>query len=229
MHKTAMQSGQEFFDCYAKSMELQHPRVIEIGSQNVNGSLRTLFPKQFTYVGVDFAAGLGVDVILGDPYTLPFESECVDMVLSSSCFEHSEMFWVLFLEILRVLRPGGLCYLNVPSNGDFHRWPVDCWRFYPDSGRALVSWARRNGTNALLLESYTGIQFGDQWNDFVAVFLKDERLLHRYPARILDRKEHYTNGVLHGKDGFLNYSPMPEDKKKLAAIMQIIANRIKVS
>ena len=26
------------------------------------------------------------------------------------------------------------------SNGDYHSWPVDCWRFYPDSGIALINW-----------------------------------------------------------------------------------------
>jgi SAM-dependent methyltransferase len=71
-------------------------------------------------------------------YKLPFADGSVDVVLSSSCFEHSEFFWLLFLEILRVLRPEGLFYLNAPSNGPFHRYPVDCWRFYPDSGNALV-------------------------------------------------------------------------------------------
>ena len=30
-----------------------------------------------------------------------------------------------------------LFYLNAPSNGEFHRYPVDCWRFYPDAGGAL--------------------------------------------------------------------------------------------
>jgi len=79
-----------------------------------------------TCVGVDVMAGRNVDVQLSDPYRLPFEDESVVVVMSSSSFEHSEMFWLLFLEVLRVLRPQGLFYLNVPSNGHFHRWPVDC-------------------------------------------------------------------------------------------------------
>ena len=229
MHPTAMQNGREFFDCYAESVAFEHPRVIEIGSQDVNGSLRSLFPARFEYIGVDFAEGRGVDLILDDPYRLPFESESADIVLSSSCFEHSEMFWLLFLEVLRVLKPTGLCYLNVPSNGDFHRWPVDCWRFYPDSARALISWARRNGINALLLESYTSTQIDGQWNDFVAVFLKDDSLLSNYPRRILDAKQHYNNGVIHGRNEFLKMSPIPEDRRKLLAIGQIVADQLKIS
>ena len=119
--------------------------------------------------------GKGVDVVLDDPHTLPFAAESVDIVVSNSCLEHSEMFWLSFLEMLRVLRPTGLLYLNVPSNGDFHRYRVDCWRFYPDSGVAMVSWARRNGLRPALLESFISDQYMGLWNDFVAVFGKDEQ------------------------------------------------------
>jgi SAM-dependent methyltransferase len=180
-------------------------------------------------VGVDFAAGRGVDIVLDDPYALPFESSSIDIVLSSSCFEHAEMFWLVFLEALRILRPSGLFYLNVPSNGDFHRHPVDCWRFYPDSGRALITWAKRNGIAAALLESFTSTQIGDQWNDFVAVFLKDEGLSGNFPSRILDTKTNYTNGLRDRGNDMMNLSVMPEDRKKMAAISQIIANQIKVN
>jgi len=41
-------------------------------------------------------------------------------------FEHDVMFWESFLELVRVLRPGGLLYLNAPSNTAFHRYPLDC-------------------------------------------------------------------------------------------------------
>jgi SAM-dependent methyltransferase len=229
MHPTAMQNCREFFECYAHSINTEGDiRVVDIGSQNVNGSLREVCPPAYLYVGVDFVAGEGVDTILEDPYKLPFAADSTDIVLSSSCFEHSEMFWILFLEILRILKPGGLFYLNVPSNGDFHRWPVDCWRFYPDSGRALVKWARRNGIFAELLESYTSTQIGDQWNDFVAVFIKDEACVSQFTGRILSTKRNYNNGFLHDRDDILKHSAMPEDKRKMAAISQIIGNQIKI-
>lgn len=229
MHPSAMSNCKTFFDVYANSFSVNAKvRVVEIGSQDVNGSLRSSAPAEFEYIGVDFVEGKGVDVILDDPYSLPFESESVDIVLSSSCFEHSEMFWLTYLEIMRILKPRGLFYLNVPSNGSFHRYPVDCWRFYPDSGGALVSWARRNSMNVALLESYTSSQIGDIWNDFVAVFLKDEGFVGEFSQRILGVKSDISNGVLYGSRDFVNYSAMPEDKKKLAVISQIVSNQIKV-
>lgn len=139
MHPTAMDNGRRFFATY---LDASAPALIlDIGSQDINGSLRQAAPAGARYVGLDFAAGRGVDRVLDDPYRLPFDDGVADAVVSSSCFEHVDMFWLTFNEILRVLRPGGLFYLNAPSNGAFHRYPVDCWRFYPDAGDALVRWA----------------------------------------------------------------------------------------
>jgi SAM-dependent methyltransferase len=213
MHPTAQANAQRFLERYATELLRidPQPRLLEIGSQDVNGSLRGLFGR-FDYTGVDFAPGKGVDVVLDDPYTLPYADASADVVVASSVFEHSQLFWVLFLEILRVLKPTGLFYLNVPSNGQFHRHPVDCWRFYPDSGMALAAWAQRNGVPAVLLESYTSAQSGGEWNDFVGVFLKDGREAHRYPRRILDVKRDIFNGILHGRGTFLEPTKWSEDQ-----------------
>ncbi|MEM5437855.1 class I SAM-dependent methyltransferase [Paraburkholderia diazotrophica] len=231
MHPTAMMNCTKFFEAYADSfLDQQKVRVIEIGSQDVNGGLRGTAPASFEYIGVDFVEGKGVDVVLDDPYSLPFESESADIILSSSCFEHSEMFWLVFLEIMRVLKPKGLLYMNAPSNGPFHRYPVDCWRFYPDSGRALVTWAKRNAMNVALLESYVSAQVpGDIWNDFVAVFVKDEAHAEGFPKRILNAKTDISNGVVRGIDEFVNQSAMPEDMRKLMVIGQIVENKIRIN
>ena len=79
-----------------------------------------------------------------------------------------------------------------------------------------------------LLESYTSTQIGDQWNDFVAVFLKNEVQIEKYPNRILHKKTDYSNGLISGENDFSKKSIMPEDKKKLAVINQIIDNKVKI-
>jgi hypothetical protein len=130
---------------------------------------------------------------------------------------------------MRVLKPAGLFYLNVPSNGNFHRYPVDCWRFYPDSGGALISWAKRNGFDPVLLESYISNQHLDIWNDFVGVFLKDRKEISRYNKRILESFRDFKNGKLYGRDAFLNKSPNTEDRLKLIVIGKVVNNQIKIS
>jgi SAM-dependent methyltransferase len=192
MHQTAMDNGRSFFSCYSKIFDDALVTVVEIGSQDVNGTLKDVCPERFKYIGVDFISAANVDVVLEDPYVLPFEDNSVDIVLSSSCFEHSEMFWLVFLEILRVLKPKGVFYMNAPSKGGYHAYPVDCWRFYPDSGLALNNWGKRNGYSSVLLESYTHSS-GD-WGDFSAVFLKDFNFINDFTARIIDTKPDFING-----------------------------------
>lgn len=230
MHPSAYKNCQEFYGSYHNELIdfNDEYKVIEIGSQNVNGSLRPIFPPGLEYVGVDFVSGEGVDVLLEDPYVLPFPDESTDIVLCSSVYEHSEMFWLLHLEIMRILKPHGLFYLNVPSNGDVHRYPVDCWRLYPDAGHALVTWSKRNNYNPVLLESYTSAQGKDIWNDHVSVFLKDENHLSMYPRRILDSKEDIWNGYKHGAVEIIKSASITQDQKKLEVIRKIIVDEIKV-
>jgi SAM-dependent methyltransferase len=228
MHPTAMSNCKSFFDAYSKYFtQSKETKVVEIGSQDVNGSLRSVAPSEFEYVGVDFQAAKGVDIVLDDPYSLPFDNESVDIVLSSSCFEHSEMFWLVFLEVMRILKPAGIFYINAPSSGSFHRYPVDCWRFYPDSGRAMVSWSKRNGLNAQLLESY--IQKGGNWQDFVGVFIKDDLYGSKFPDRILDIKKDFENGLLRNSTEFLRPSGTCQNEKKLLAISQIVSEQLLIN
>ncbi|HTQ00390.1 MAG TPA: class I SAM-dependent methyltransferase [Casimicrobiaceae bacterium] len=230
MHPTAMLNCRNFFECYGPEFDRGGPvKVIEIGAQDINGSLRQTCPNTFEYIGVDFVAGPGVDVVLSDPYSLPFLDAEADIVLSSSCFEHSEMFWLVFLEVLRVLKPRGLFYLNVPSNGVFHRHPVDCWRFYPDSGNALATWAGRNGIPTMLLESFVCSQLdnGAWWNDFVAVFVKDRSFAPEFPRRIVDTFQHFNNGITNRDGQFLNPAERSEDHRKLAVIDAVVRGEIR--
>lgn len=203
MHPSAKNNGRLFFGAYAPSFDSSsRARVIDIGSLDVNGSLRDECPPDFEYVGLDLVPGSGVDLVLDDPYTLPFADASVDVAVSSQCFEHAEMFWLSFLEVMRVLKPHGLLFLEVPSQGFVHRFSLDCWRFFPDSGLALVAWAKRNGIDAALLESF--IQRGDWWRDFVGVFVKDQAFADRYPRRILDGRNDFENGRLFGVAEILN-------------------------
>jgi len=216
MHDTALLNAERFFNVYVRHTE--NTVVVDIGAQDVTGSLKQFCPKGAKYIGVDFVAGKGVDVVLEDPYRLPFETESIDVVVSSSCFEHSEFFWVLYLEILRILKPSGIFYLNVPTNGRFHRYPVDCWRFYPDSGHALAKWAHSNDLNTVILESFTSNQIR-LWNDYVCVFIKDEKYAGKHTRRILDSFTDFTNGFVFNQQSnstnLLNKSEIPQDQRFL--------------
>ncbi len=214
MHPSALSNALRFRQAYCAGRHAL--RIVEVGAQDVNGSLRNVFEGLGDYVGVDFVRGPGVDVVLDDPYRLPFPDQSIDVLLCSSVLEHSQFFWLLFLEMLRILRPTGLLYLNAPSNGSFHRYPVDCWRFYPDSGDALVAWAQRSGYQPHLLESYVSDQERAEWNDCVSVFVRDAACAEAYPKRILDTLQAFRNGRLAGREDFLKFTTRTEDQERAA-------------
>ncbi len=169
MHESAYEHGRQFFEVY------WNPRftdVVELGSQDVNGSIRDHAPESARYVGLDMVEGKGVDLVVVPGQPLELEDESFDVVVTSSAFEHDVCFWETFLDLLRITRPGGLLYVNAPSNNAFHRYPLDCWRFYPDSGVALVEWARRKDVEVELVESFVAAPEASGWCDFVAVFRK---------------------------------------------------------
>lgn len=149
--------------------------IYDLGSQDVNGSYKPIFShKSWSYVGVDMVAGANVELVLHDPYSWrEIKSESADVFISGQVFEHIEFFWITMLEIFRVLTPGGICCLIAPSSGAEHRYPVDCWRFYPDGFSALAKFAQMAVVSTKTQWSGEGYNDGsDQWHDSVLVCRK---------------------------------------------------------
>ena len=97
---------------------------------------------------MDLSEGENVDLVLSDPYSWSeIRSSSVDVFVSGQAFEHIEFFWQTMLEIARALKPGGLCCIIAPSGGPEHKYPLDCWRFYPDGFRALARYAGLDRNN----------------------------------------------------------------------------------
>lgn len=207
MHDTAMAAGAAFFSTYFGDAR---PRLLDVGALDVNGSLRAVAPPGCEYIGVDLEAGPGVDLVLGAGQPLPFAAESFDACVSVSCFEHDLMFWDTFRQMAELVRVGGFIFLNAPSNGPYHRFPADNWRFYPDAGVALAAWARRLGQPIHLVESAILRRRDDVWNDFVAVFQKGLAPLAR-TRFLLDAFPDATNVRLSDPERILNPDAATED------------------
>jgi SAM-dependent methyltransferase len=169
MHKSAYEIGAKFLQRYwTPGMK----SIIEIGSLNVNGTLKDFKPEESNWIGVDLEPGDSVDVVIARASKIPFEDNTFDLLLATSIFEHDPTFWLTFNEMLRVVKPNGFVYVCAPSNGWVHRFPMDVYRFYPDAGIGLVEWGRREYPELELVESFISERNGDIWNDFCAEFSK---------------------------------------------------------
>lgn len=112
-------------------------RVLEVGSLDLNGSPRVVFPDATLYLGVDLRAGPGVDIELDaeDLFDLPFGA-WADTVVCCECLEHVVHPWVVLDGLLHHLKPGGLLWISTPTFGfPLHREPLDCYRFGEDAYR----------------------------------------------------------------------------------------------
>jgi SAM-dependent methyltransferase len=174
MHDSSFARMKDLVDAHLGNRRGERLRVLDVGSYDVNGSYRALFDEPYwDYVGLDVAPGRGVDVAIGRLYRWgEIASRSVDIVISGQAFEHIEFPWVSILEVARVLRPGGLLILIVPSSGPEHRYPLDCWRFYPDGITALAHWADLDVVMARTHWQDEGWAEGDQWHDTILVARK---------------------------------------------------------
>ncbi len=148
-------------------------RILDIGSKahDAQDSYRPLFGgPHYEYIGLDLESGPNVDIVPRSAYSwAELESCSFDAVISGQVFEHNPFFWITMAEIARVLRPDGLVCIIAPSSGPVHRYPQDCWRFYPDAAAAMFSYV-----GIELIESYveaSGLKgvSGMEWADMFAV------------------------------------------------------------
>ncbi len=185
MHTSARAHMQLSVDTYLRRE--RHYDVVDFGSQTAGDGhthREILTGYDVSYLGVDVTPGDNVDVVMTKPYRVPLKSNSVDVVITGSTFEHIPFPWASFLEISRIVRPGGLIFLTAPSRGHIH-WEMDCWRYYPDSMRALAAFARMK-----LEEAHTdmppkhpegGVDYArvdyrrNYWGDTVGVFRKPEQ------------------------------------------------------
>lgn len=112
-------------------------RILEIGSREVTGksTARNEFAKA-DYVGFDYYPGNNVDVV-GDAHKLSSyfkEGEKFDIIYSSACFEHFAMPWIVATEIAKLLKVGGIVFIETVFSFSSHERP---WHFFQFSDMAL--------------------------------------------------------------------------------------------
>ncbi|MGD2080016.1 MAG: methyltransferase domain-containing protein [Nitrospirota bacterium] len=117
--------------------------VIEIGSLDVNGSLRptvqALGPN--SYVGVDIQMGPGVDIICDAAQLIEcFGREKFDVLICSEVMEHVRGWRTAVLNLKNVIKSDGIIILTTRSRGfRYHGYPFDFWRYEIDDIKNIFS------------------------------------------------------------------------------------------
>jgi SAM-dependent methyltransferase len=177
MHKSSYDKMALFRKTYLADRVLEMLSIYDLGSQDINGCYRPLFSEPaWQYVGLDMEGGPNVDVVLNTPYAWKeVANHSADVVISGQAFEHIQYFWITMLEIARVLKPGGLCCILAPSSGPEHRYPLDCWRFYPDGMATLAHFGQMEVIEASTQWDDKGYVDGsDWWHDSLLICRKPD-------------------------------------------------------
>jgi SAM-dependent methyltransferase len=94
--------------------------VLDVGCSQ-GWMLKSFVVSNGLYVGVDldYAAmrdgAESVDFVVADAETLPFKSDCFDIILCNHVYEHTDNARHLLQEIKRVLKKEGICYFSGPN------------------------------------------------------------------------------------------------------------------
>jgi len=93
----------------------QAKKVLEIGSLNINGSVRIFFENS-DYTGIDVADGLDVDIVSnGEDFS--DKANSYDVIVSCECMEHNPMYEKTWLNMIRLLKTDGLMIMTCATFG----------------------------------------------------------------------------------------------------------------
>ena len=172
MHATSFTSANIFCERYCiPSLKESELKILDIGGGNVNGSYKEIFEKAgLKYYFAEFRnqeiSSQKIEVSEGG-IILCHDNE-FDFVISGQMLEHCEDPIQSVSEACRVLKENGLFCLIAPSAGPDHKYPIDCYRFYPDSFKVFAK--KTDLTLLNLHHSKTA-----PWHDISGTFRKDNK------------------------------------------------------
>ena len=130
-------------------------RVLEVGSQNINGSVRQYFPNATEYLGIDLGLAPDVDwAIPGELVELP--NGWAEVVISTECFEHCESWEKVFINMIRIAAPRSLIIITCASPGRPTHGTIDSEM---DSSPFTPSYYKNLGTDEICQKIALGHYF----------------------------------------------------------------------
>lgn len=127
--------------------------VYEIGSRNINGTIRGVFHGLGAYLGVDVAPGPGVDLVVDAATFTPPSPPAT--VICCEVLEHTAAAQTIVTQAARVLAPGGLLIITTAGDGRAPHSAIDGGvlrdgEYYQNlTIREITQWAADGGVDAL--------------------------------------------------------------------------------
>jgi SAM-dependent methyltransferase len=120
---------------------LSDKRTLEVGSLNVNGSVREFFTGE--YIGTDMREGPGVDLVVNAHDLCFADGDGFEVIVSTEMLEHDDAPWESLAAMRSVATPGAHLFLTCrgyDERGCFplHDFPSDLWRFSCEGVYALL-------------------------------------------------------------------------------------------
>ena len=97
MHPFAKRSFEFFKSSYV--IKKKNPKILDLGSMDINGTIKNQIDFESSYIGADLEPGKNVDVVLENPYKLPFEDNSFDFVIA-----FASIYMLNFSGVLSALR-----------------------------------------------------------------------------------------------------------------------------
>lgn len=129
MHESVMNFGRRMIE---RGM-VRGKAVVEVGSQNINGSLRSVVEalNPGSYLGFDQVTGDGVDLLIEpgrEASVLP--AAAFDLVICTEVLEHAREWRDVVRLLKHLAKPEGYLLVTTRSPGfPYHPFPEDHWRF----------------------------------------------------------------------------------------------------
>lgn len=146
------ESVQNFVRHVLTAKNVAGKRVLEVGSYDVNGSVRpyveSLGPSE--YLGVDACDGPRVDRIADCEHLHSAVGGDWDIVITTEMLEHVPDWRACMTQLASVIAPDGLLVATTRSPGfPYHPYPDDFWRYTaPDMQNIMHAL----GLNALIVQ-----------------------------------------------------------------------------